>query len=161
MKKIENSSPKKIISIDPHKFGPGFSISKALDDLNDKEPIIINYCDFNTYWNYKKFKKFVKKKNYNGCVVVYKNFHPSTINNSYFAYIKEKDKNVTEIQEKKPFTKNPVNEYTSNGTYYFKNKNILEKCLHKTFKNKLHINGEYYISMIYKPMIKEFKNVGF
>ena len=151
----------KIISIDPHKLGPGFSISKALDDLNDKEPIIINYCDFNSYWNYKKFKKFVKKKNYNGCVVVYKNFHPSTINNSYFAYIKEKDKNVIGIQEKKPFTKNPVNEYTSNGTYYFKNKDILENCLDKTFKNKLRVNGEYYVSMIYKPMIKEYKNVGF
>ena len=151
----------KIISINSHNFGPAFSISKVLNQINYKDPLIINYCDFNCYWNYKNFKKIVKKKSYDGCIVVYKNFHPSTIDKSYFAYIKEKQKKIVAIQEKKPFTKNPINEYTSSGTYYFKNKEILEKCLNKLFKNKLHVNGEYYVSMIYKPMINEYKKIGF
>ena len=62
-------------------------------------------------------------------MVVYNDFHPSTIDKSYFAYIKKKGEKVLAIQEKKPFTKNPINEYTSSGTYYFKNKEILENCL--------------------------------
>ena len=150
----------KIISINSHKFGPVFSVSKIINHINDKEPIIINYCDFNCYWNYNNFKKVVRKKKYDGCVVVYKDFHPSTIYNHYYAYVKEKKKKVVDIQEKKPFTKNPVKEYTSNGTYYFKNKEILNKYLHKILKKKLSINGEQYISMIYKPMIEDAKKVG-
>ena len=109
----------KIVSINSHNLGPAFSVSKAINQISNKEPIIINYCDFNCYWDYKNFKKVIKRKKYNGCVVVYKDFHPSTIDKSYFAYIKKKGEKVLAIQEKKPFTKNPTNEYTSSGTYYF------------------------------------------
>ena len=151
----------KIVSINSHNLGPAFSVSKVLNQISNKGPIIINYCDFNCYWNYKNFKKVVKKKKYDGCVVVYKDFHPSTINKSYFAYIKKRGEKVLAIQEKKPFTKNPINEYTSSGTYYFKNKEILENCLDKSFKNNLKTKGEYYISMIYKPMINNSEKVGF
>ena len=37
------------------------------------------------------------------------------------------------IQEKQPFTDSPREEFASSGTYYFKNKEILEKCLNKLF----------------------------
>ena len=151
----------KIVGIKPHEFGPGYSILEAIDKINDKEPIIINYCDFNCFWSYKNFKKIVRKKNYDGCVVVYKDFHPSTIKNNYYAYIKEIKQKVVSIQEKRPFTKDPVKEYTSSGTYYFKNKEILEKNLRKILKKKIQINGEYYVSMIYKPLIKNNMRVGF
>ena len=127
----------KIFSVNSHKLGPVFSILKVINIINNKEPIIINYCDFNCYWDYKNFKKVIKRKRYNGCIVVYKDFHPSTIYNHYYAYVKEKKKKVVDIQEKKPFTKNPVKEYTSNGTYYFKNKEILNKYLRKILKKKL------------------------
>ena len=52
----------KIIGIQPHNSGPGFSILKAIDEVSKNEPIIINYCDFNCYWKYKNFVSFVKKK---------------------------------------------------------------------------------------------------
>ena len=119
------------------------------------------YCDFNCYWDYKNFKKVIKRKRYNGCLVVYKDFHPSTTYNSYYAYIKEKNGMVTDIREKKPFTKNPTSEYTSSGTYYFKNKEILHKYFHKTIKDNLNTNGEYYVSMVYKSMIKDSKKIGY
>ena len=151
----------KIVGIKPHEFGPGYSILEAIDKINDKEPIIINYCDFNCFWSYKNFKKIVRKKNYDGCIVVYKDFHPSTIKNNYYAYIKEIKQKVVSIQEKRPFTKDPVKEYTSSGTYYFKNKEILEKNLREILKKKIQINGEYYVSMIYKPLIKNNMRVGF
>ena len=150
----------KIFSINPHKLGPVYSVLKIMNKIEDEEPIIINYCDFNCYWNYKDFKKKIKKK-YDGSIVVYRGFHPSTIYNSYYAYIKEKNRTVTDIREKKPFTKYPVNEYTSSGTYYFKNKEILDKYFHKTMKDKLHTKGEYYISSVYQSMIKDSKKIAF
>ena len=158
---LKKKCPKgKIFGINPHNFGPVYSILKIIDKIEDKGPIIINYCDFNCYWNYKNFKKITKKK-YDGSIVVYRGFHPSTIYNSYYGYIKEKNGVVTDIREKKSFTKYPVNEYTSNGTYYFKNKEIVNKYFHKTIKDKLHINGEYYVSMVYKSMIKDSKKIGY
>ena len=150
----------KIIGIKSHKLGPVYSVLKIINKIEDNKPIIVNYCDFNCYWNYKNFKKIIKKK-YDGNIVVYKDFHPSTTYNSYYAYIKEKNGRVTDIREKKPFTKNPTSEYTSSGTYYFKNKEILHKYFHKTIKDKLKTNGEYYISMVYKSMIKDSKKVGY
>ena len=74
---------------------------------------------------------------------------------------KKKNDKVNDIKEKESFTKNPVGEYTSSGTYYFKNKEILNYYINKTIENKLHVKGEYYISMIYKPMIESLKKVGF
>ena len=41
------------------------------------------------------------------------------------------------------------------------NKEILNYYINKTIENKLHVKGEYYISMIYKPMIESLKKVGF
>lgn len=151
----------KIFSVNSHKLGPVFSILKVINIINNKEPIIINYCDLNCYWNYKNFKKKMRNKKYDGCIIVYKGFHPSTIYNHNYAYIKEKNDKVNDIKEKESFTKNPVDEYTSSGTYYFKNKEILNYYINKTIENKLHVKGEYYISMIYKPMIESLKKVGF
>ena len=151
----------KILGINPHKLGPVHSVLKIMSEIDNNLPIIINYCDFNSYWNYKKFKKIVEEKKYDGCVVVYNGFHPHTIYNNSYGYIKEKNSKVIDIKEKKTFTKNPVNELTSNGTYYFKNKEILNKYIYKSIKEKLHVNNEYYVSMIYKPMIREAKRIGF
>ena len=51
----------KIIGIKSHKLGPVYSVLKIINKIEDNKPIIVNYCDFNCYWNYKNFKKIIKK----------------------------------------------------------------------------------------------------
>ena len=63
------------------------------------------------------------------------------------------------IQEKKPFTSIPMNENASSGAYFFKSGALMKKYFLKTIEDNLNINGEFYVSMSYKPMIKDNLNL--
>ena len=123
---------------------------KEIND-NDKD-IIISYCDYGTEWNYLKFKNEIKKFNLDGCIACYKGFHPHMLNGDNYAFVKEDDKNFLEIQEKKSYTDNKMNEYASNGTYYFKSGSIIKKYFQELIDKNIEINGEFYVSMVYNLM---------
>ena len=104
--KINNA---KIISIKPHKLGPVYAVSKVLKIVKDMEPVIINYCDFSCYWDYKLFKNIILKGQFDGCIPAYRNFHPHSLWQNNYAFIKEKNFLVKDIKEKSPFTDNSIN----------------------------------------------------
>lgn len=164
MRKIlKEIAPKsKVIGISPHKLGPVYAVLKAQNFININLPTIVNYSDFTCYWDFKKFKDIITKKesNIDGAIPCYKNFHPHTIWSNYYAYVKLNNLNeVIDIREKKPFTKFPVNEYASSGTYFFKDGYTMLKYFKKTVSLKLKVKNEYYASMSYKPMIKDKKKI--
>jgi len=47
----------RIISIAPHNKGPVYAVLKSKKYIEDDEPVIVNYCDFNAWWNYEDFKR--------------------------------------------------------------------------------------------------------
>ena len=145
----------KIIPINPHKKGPIYAVLKSMNNIEFESPVIVNYCDFNFIWDYEAFKKHIKTTNCDGCVVTYKGFHPHMLRNTNYAYVKLKDTQIKDIQEKKPFTKFPMNELASAGTYYFKSVEIMKKYFERTIKEDLSINNEFYVSLSFKPMIKD------
>ncbi|KGG02841.1 Nucleoside-diphosphate-sugar pyrophosphorylase involved in lipopolysaccharide biosynthesis/translation initiation factor 2B gamma/epsilon subunits (eIF-2Bgamma/eIF-2Bepsilon)-like [Prochlorococcus marinus str. MIT 9321] len=149
----------KIISIDQHKKGPIHAVLKCLSYIDLDEATIVNYCDFNCIWDYKKFIKHVKNTNCDGCVVTYTGFHPHMVGNTNYAYVKLYKDKIIDIQEKKPFTNNPMSEHASSGTYYFKSGEIMSKYFKKTVDEDLNTKGEYYVSMSYKPMINDNLNL--
>ncbi len=153
IKKINQKA--KIIEINPHKYGPIYAVLQAAKYLDLNSPTIVNYCDFNCIWDYKAFMKHVKKTDCDGSVVTYTGFHPHMLNNTNYAYVKLNGSEMIDIQEKKPFTSNPMNEYASSGTYYFKSGLIMKKYFEETIKNDLNVNGEYYVSLSFKSMIKD------
>ena len=145
----------RVITIEPHKSGPVFAVSKIFDLIDDKKPTIVNYCDFNCYWNYEYFKKWLLKLNPDGCIPAYKGFHPHSLAGNNYAFIREKNGWMTKIQEKKPFTNDKLNEFASSGTYYFANGKILKDFFKKTIDSNLKVNNEYYCSVVYNLMVKE------
>ncbi len=149
------NSRAKIVAIDPHKSGPVFAVLKSLDLLDLNLPTIVNYCDFNCIWDFKKFKEHVEETNCDGCVVTYTGFHPHMLDNVNYAYIKINNFQITDIQEKKPFTLNPMNENASSGTYYFKSGHIMKKYFYKTIEEDLNVKNEFYVSLSFKPMIQD------
>ena len=76
-----------------------------------------------------------------------------------YAFVKEKDNYMIEIQEKKPFTDNKMNEYASNGTYYFKSGFIVKKYFKKLIDLNQSINNEFYVSMVYNLMKLDNLNI--
>ena len=67
------------------KRGPVYDVLKASDIIDDTSPVIICYCDYYMHWDYKDFKKEVLKRDCDGSVPCYSEFHPHLIpNKNYF-----------------------------------------------------------------------------
>ena len=157
---INKFCPKaQIIGISPHKLGPVYAVSKIFNLLKLDEPVIVNYCDVTCYWDWNHFKDWVISSDCQGAIPSYKGFHPHSLGKTNYAYLKDLNGEVLDIQEKTPFTNNKMNEYASSGTYYFSSGRILVDSFKDLMKNDLNINGEYYVSLCYKSIIKSGKKV--
>ena len=149
----------RIVSIEPHKLGPIHAVLQAIDFLDSSKPTIVNYADFTCDWSYADFSSFINKSDYDGVIPCYRGFHPHTIWSNYYAYVPEDNLRALDIQEKKPFTDSPQQEFASSGTYYFKNAKLMRKYFERCIKENLTVGGEYYASMAFRPMIKDGLNV--
>ena len=149
------SSESKIIGIAPHKKGPVHAVLKSFDYIDRKMPTIVNYCDFNCIWDLEAFNKHINTSNCDGCVVGYTGFHPHMLHNTNYAYVKKDKDLVIDIQEKLPFSNNPMDEFASSGTYYFRTGGLMEKYFKEVVSQDLSVKDEYYVSMSYKPMLED------
>jgi NDP-sugar pyrophosphorylase family protein len=131
----------------------------AEQEIKDNDEIIVSYCDYGTLWNYEEFKKDIKKHNLDGSIPSYIGFHPHMLGSDNYAFIKEDNKNFIAIQEKKPFTENKMNEYASNGTYYFKSGSIVKKYFQELIDKNISTNEEFYCSMVYNLMKEDNLNI--
>jgi len=153
---LKNIKPKaNIVEIQNHKKGPVYTVSLVKDLIKDNEEVIINYCDFGTYWNYQDFLKHTRERNSDGAIPAYKGFHPHMLGNTNYAFIKDKNQWMVDIKEKKPFTNNRMEEYASNGTYYFKKGSYVKKYFRELIKKNINLKGEYYVSLAYKLMARD------
>lgn len=145
----------KIAGIKPHKKGPVYAVLQILDLISDNEEIIVNYCDFSKYWDHQNFLKHTRQRNADGSICAYKGFHPHMLGTMNYAFIRDQEQWMIEIQEKTPFTDNRMNEYASDGTYYFKKGTFVKKYFRKLISEDLHVNGEFYVSMVYNFLVKD------
>ena len=138
-----------IISIKPHKKGPIHAVLEAEEIFDLLMPTIVNYCDFNSFFNYPNLINYLTKQTPDGCVFTYTGFHPHMLKNTNYAYVKKNRDSVIDIQEKKPFTEKPMMEEVSSGTYYFKSAKLMLNYFKETILLDLKVNGEFYVSMAY------------
>ncbi len=140
----------KIYEVDVnHKKGPVYAVMQIANTIRDDDEIIVSYCDYGTLWDYETFKKEVRENGADGAIPCYIGFHPHMLGSDNYAFVRENNKWMIEIQEKKPFTENKMNEYASNGTYYFRTGSILKKYFQELMDKDLNLKGEYYVSMVY------------
>ncbi|NOI30703.1 NTP transferase domain-containing protein [Vibrio coralliilyticus] len=144
-----------IVTIPKHKLGPVYAVQQIYSLISDDEEVIVNYCDFGTYWNYKEFLEHTRSRDADGAVPAYKNFHPHMLGSTNYAFMRDENQWMLEIQEKKPFTDDRMREYASNGTYYFKSGQILKRYFDETIASGEDLNGEYYVSVVYNRLVKD------
>ena len=144
-----------IISIEPHKLGPVFAVSKIFDRIEENEEVIVSYCDFGTYWDCHDFLQETRALSADGAVVSYRGFHPHMLGTTNYAFMRSTGQTMLEIREKKPFTNNRMNEYASNGTYYFRNGAILKKYFQELMDTNCRVGNEYYVSMVYNLLVRD------
>lgn len=143
----------RIVAVPPHKLGPVYAVQQVYDHIDDGRPVVVNYCDFTCYWDWLHFKSFVRKTACKGAIPAYRGFHPHTLGTTNYAYMKEDNGWVEDIQEKQPYTDNRMEEYASSGTYYFDSGLTMKNAFDETIEQELMVGGEYYVSLAYKPLL--------
>jgi len=144
-----------VVGIAPHDRGPVHAVLEAWQYLRSNQPLIINYCDFACDWDYENFKKYIEENKCDGCIPCYRGFHPHSIWSKNYAYVREENLIGCDIQEKQPFTENHQSEFASSGTYFFKSAEMFRQYAEQSIEAGLSVDGEYYVSMVYKPMFNE------
>ena len=143
----------RIVGIGAHKLGPIHAIRQIEHLLKPNKPVLVNYCDFTCYWDWQHFKWFVRESFCAGVIPAYRGFHPHSLGNTNYAYIRESMGWVADIKEKQPFTSNRIEEYASSGSYYFASAQLMSQAFLETIKQNLNVNGEYYVSLSYKALL--------
>jgi NDP-sugar pyrophosphorylase family protein len=143
-----------IFEIEGHKKGPGWTIWEAKELIDLNRPVIVNYCDFNAIFDYEEFEKKLFS-GIDGLILTYDGFHPHMIRSQQFAYVKKNQVDlVVDIKEKESFSKDPMMEEASAGTYGFRNGKILVDALREQLDLDYSFNDEYYISLTFKSMLR-------
>ncbi|MEB3197847.1 MAG: sugar phosphate nucleotidyltransferase, partial [Candidatus Sericytochromatia bacterium] len=143
----------RVIGIAPHKRGPVHAVQQVEHLLKPEQPVVVNYCDFTCYWNWAHFQAFVQETACAGAIPAYRGFHPHSLGTTNYAYVRESDGWVEDIQEKQPFTSDRMAEYASSGTYYFASAALMRQAFQETVAQGLAVSGEYYVSLAYKPLL--------
>ena len=162
MRKVLNDiSPNcRIFEVANNTKGPINAIHQIFDFIDDNKQTIVSYCDYGTYWNFENFISYVNEKNFDGAIPCYTGFHPHMLGSDNYAFCKENNMELIQIKEKEPFTDNKMNEYASNGTYYFKSGYLLKEYSQKLIDLDININGEYYVSLLYNLLVNDGLKVG-
>jgi len=145
----------RIVPIDSHKKGPVFAVSQMMDKLPDEEEVIVSYCDFSSYWDYDDFLNHVRTRDSDGAIPSYKGFHPHMLGTTNYAFMRDNAQWMEEIREKQPFTNNRMQEFASNGIYYFKKSQYVKKYFQMLLDKNINVNGEYYVSLVYNLMVQD------
>ena len=117
---------------------------------NDQELVITN-CDQVLDWNATAFLRFVRSdETLDGAVVTYDS--DKAINS--FAWLDSVTGRATAVKEK-----TGTSPYSLNGVHYWKKGCDFVKSAKTVIKDNQTVNGEYYISETYNPMIAEGKEI--
>lgn len=145
----------RVFGIAPHKFGPVHAVRQIEQHLDPDVPVVVNYCDFTCYWDWGDFKSFVAATACDGAIPAYRGFHPHSLGSTNYAYMREADGWVLDIQEKQPYTASRMQEYASSGTYYFRTARLMSMAFSAMVEKDLQLGGEFYVSLAYKPMLEQ------
>ncbi len=148
-----------IVKIANNTKGPGWALQYAKSLIDMSRPVVINYCDFTCYWDSNDLATELNSGNVDGCIPAYTGFHPHMEHSTSYAYLKISGNSVIDIQEKQPWTDNPNSEFASSGTYGFATGQLLFDALEEQISQDINLNGEYYLSLTYKPLLAAGKTI--
>lgn len=149
-----------IVSIEPHKLGPVWTLLPALKLVDDDEELIVSYCDGTVRWDRADFVE--KTRWMDGCLFTHTGFHPHTLSSTRMAFVKPDDfGKILEVKEKASYTDDPQSEHASSGVYYFRRGEYLKKYAQEQIDSNITYNGEFYVTLLYNLLIRDELSVGY
>jgi NDP-sugar pyrophosphorylase family protein len=135
--------------------GPVDAVYQIRESIKDEQEVIVSYCDYGTKWNFDAFLKETREGDFDGAIPCYTGFHPHMLGSDNYAFCKEEGRVLIEIKEKEPFTNNKMEEFASNGTYYFKSGSVLKKYFGELMDLDINLKGEFYVSLVYNLLVRD------
>lgn len=140
--------------------GPVDAVRQIFEFIDDEKEVIVSYCDYGTVWDFDRFIKTARSKNWHGAIPCYTGFHPHMLGGDNYAFCKEEEGTLVQIKEKESFTDDKMSEFASNGAYYFKSGDILKKYFKELIELDINLKGEYYVSLVYNLLVRDGLKVG-
>lgn len=135
--------------------GPVDAVYQIKDSIKDDQEVIVSYCDYGTKWDFDRFINETRNGNFDGAIPCYTGFHPHMLGGDNYAFCREENNILLEIKEKEPFTDNKMNEFASNGTYYFKSGSTLKSYFNELMESNINLKGEFYVSLVYNLLVRD------
>jgi len=145
-----------IVVIPKNKLGPVYTTLQASDYIDDDDEVILQYCDVRGYWDYESFLEHIRDRESDGVAVANRGFHPHMLGTTQYAFMKDDGNQfMLEIQEKKPYTDNRMEEYASIGTHYFRSGKMMRHYFQILIDREMELKGEYYVSLVYNLLVED------
>lgn len=159
-KNFPKSNKKSIFHLIERKTkGMAITISKARKFIQLDKPVIISSCDLKCVINYKKFYEIIKKINPSAMIFTWSQYPPASESPKSHAYVIDKNSIVNKISEKKTVSSTPDKDSAVTGIFYFRTGKDLIECIDHSIKNKITVNGEYYIATAMTKLLSEKKTI--
>ena len=142
-----------IVRVDSPALGPGDAVLRAREHIPADRPVVVNYCDFTAYQDSDLLAERLSSGEVDGIIPAYTGAHPHMAHSTSYAYVKLAGRRVVDIQEKQPWTDDPLAEFASSGTYAFASGRLLLDSLDQQVVEGHLLKGEYYLSLTYKPLL--------
>lgn len=142
--------------ISSHEKGPTFS-ALQVKGIPDDAPVIIAYCDFTVRWNYHEFLGKVSQAD--AAAPSFKGFHPASMGDTYYAYMRVDGDRMVELREKRSFTENRMEEHASTGIYYFASYGMFRHYAERLLAKHDYAKGEAYTSLLLNMVVADDKKV--
>jgi len=142
--------------IPPHEKGPTFTALQA-PRIPDDAPLIVTYCDFTVRWDYRAFLAHVSQAD--AGVPSFNGFHPTSLGNTYYAYMRVDGDRMLELREKQSFTPNRMEEHASTGIYYFASNRLFRHYANRLLAEHDYSKGEPYTSLLLNLLVADGKEV--
>ena len=155
-RKMKNTN---FLILDNKTDGMSRTCMKAKEMLDINQPLLISSCDYSVVFNENKFKSILDTVDPDVVIWTFKGYPDARIQPYAYAYIEENNGYVTNISEKIPISSTPNKDKVVQGIFYFKTAKLFYEASNIMFKNKNHVNGEYYIATSINELILRNKKV--
>ena len=160
IKKFPKKNKKSIFfNISKKTKGMAITISRAKKYIKLDKPVIVSSCDLKCVIDYENFYNIIKKENPDAMIFTWSQYPFASESPNSHAYVKAKNSIVKIISEKKTISSDPDNDSAVTGIFYFKSGQELMNCIDYSLRNKITVNGEYYVATAMTKLLNENKKI--
>lgn len=145
--------------------GQAFSVQAGLTAIPEQGTLVISACDHSIVIEPTVWEEFQKNPDCDAAIFTIQGFPGARRRPQAFAYVEVKGdintninnktfSEVSRVSVKQPLSSDPTQDHLLVGSFWFKNKSVLEKSLSQLIEKNPRVNGELYLDSIFNLMIE-------